>query len=70
MKYSQRDRYLLYNFIHMWNQKSIRNVQTEQNNNRLTHRYREQTGGCQRRWIRGLDEIDKGNNEIETSSYK
>jgi len=54
----------------MWNQKSIRNVQTEQNNNRLTHRYREQTGGCQRRWIRGLDEIDKGNNEIETSSYK
>ena len=40
-----RERQILYNIIYMWNLKSKTNEQTKQ---KQSHRYREQTDGCQR----------------------
>ena len=42
----------------------------EQMEQKQTHKYREQTGGCQREGSEGMGEISKGAQEVQTSSYK
>ena len=48
---SQTERQILYNLTYMWNLKNKTNKTKWNCFHFVTHRYREQTGGCQRgRW--------------------
>ena len=54
---SGRERQILYDPTHMWSRKH------------RTHRYREQTGGCQRQVMEGGG-MDEGSPKVEASGYK
>ena len=62
-----RERQILYNIIYMWNLKSKTNEQTKQ---KQSHRYREQTDGCQSGRVGGRDNWGVWDWHVHTAIFK
>ena len=66
---SERERQIPHDFTYMWNLKNNMKDQTKQ---KQTHRYREQTDGCQleegfRGWVRKVKGVRNTNWQLENS---